>query len=83
MVEETARVGLKLNTKKCKTLRTECDSRRENIVVNGEEVDDVEELTYLGAIVDKEGGGSKDVIHRLQKACGVFQKVRRLGQLEE
>ena len=52
-------------------------------MVDGEEVDDVEELTYLGAIVDKEGGGSKDVIHRLQKACGVFQKVRRLGQLEE
>ena len=83
MAEETARVGLKLDAKKCKTLRTECDSRRENIVVDGEEVDDVEELTYLGAMVDKEGGANKDVMHRLQKASGVFQKLRRLGQLEE
>ena len=51
--------------------------------MDGEEVDDVEELTYLGAIVDKEGGGSKDIMHRLQKARGVFQTLRRLGQLEE
>ena len=83
MAEETDRIGLKLNAKKCKTLKAECDSRRENIVVDGEEADDVEELTYLGAIVDKEGRGSKDVMHRLQKACGVFQTLRRLGQVEE
>ena len=83
MAEETARAGLKHNTKKYKTLRTECDSRRDNIVVDGEEVDDVEELTYLGAMVDKEGEGNKDVMHRLQKACGVFQTLRRLGQPEE
>ena len=83
MAEETVRVGLELNAKKCKTLRTECDSRRENIVVDGEELDDVEELTYLGAIVVKEGEGSKDIMHRLQKARGVFQTLRRLGQLEE
>ena len=83
MAEETARVGLKFNATKCNTLRTECDSRRENFVVDSKEVDGVEELTYLGAMVDKEGGGNKDVMHRLQKACGVFQTLRRLGQLEE
>ena len=63
LAEEAARVGLKLNARKCKTLRTECASSREKIVVDGEEVDDVEELTYLGATVDKEGGGSKDIMH--------------------
>ena len=30
-------------------------------------------LTYLGAIVDKEGGGSKDIMHHLQKAHGTFR----------
>ena len=30
--------------------------------------EDVEEFAYLGATVDKEGGGSKDITHRLQKA---------------
>ena len=52
-------------------------------MVDGEELDDVEELTNLGAIVDKEGEGSKDIMHGLQKARSVFQTLRRLGQLEE
>ena len=52
-------------------------------MVDSEEVDGVEELTKPGAMGDKEGGGNKDVMHRLQEACGVFQTLRRLGQLEE
>ena len=34
-------------------------------MVHGEEVDDVEEFTYLVTVVDKEGGGSKDIMHCL------------------
>ena len=30
---------------------------------------------YLGAIVDKEGGGSKNITTRLQKARGAFQRL--------
>ena len=30
-------------------------------------------FTYLGAIEDKEGGGSKDIMHHLQKARGAFR----------
>ena len=41
---------------------------RESTVLNVKEVEDVEEFAYLGAIVDKEGGGSKDFRNRLQKA---------------
>ena len=47
-------------------------------MVDGEEVDDVEELTYHEAIVDKEGRGSKDIMHHLQKVCGAFQTQRRV-----
>ena len=47
-------------------------------MVDGEEVDDIEEFTHLGAIVDKEFEGSKDIMHRLQKACGTFQRLRRV-----
>ena len=65
LMKEAARVGLKLNERKCKTLRTEFVRNRENIVVNGEEVEDAEEFTYLGAIVDKEGGGNGDFRNRL------------------
>ena len=44
-------------------------------MVNGEEVGDVEEFTYLGAIVDKEGAGNKDIRNRLQKARGTLQRL--------
>ena len=44
----------KLNARKCKTLRADHANIRESIVVNGREVEDVEEFPYLGATVDKE-----------------------------
>ena len=56
----------------------ECASSSEKIVVDGKEVDDVEEFTYLGPIVDKVGGGSKDILRRLQKARGAFQRLGRV-----
>ena len=38
MTEEASIVDLKINARKCKTLRTEYASNRESIVVNGREV---------------------------------------------
>ena len=52
-------------------------------MVDGEEVDDVEEFTYRGAILDKEGGGSKDIMHRLQKVPGAFQRLGRIWAAKE
>ena len=77
LTEEAARVGLKLNVRKCKTLRTEYASNRERIAVNAEEVEDGE-FPYLGATVDKEGGGSRDIKNRLQKARGAFQRLGKV-----
>ena len=45
-------------------------------MVDGQEVDDIEEFTYLGAIVDKEGGGS--IMHRRLKARDAFQSLKRV-----
>ena len=45
-------------------------------MVDGQQVDDIEEFTYLGANVEKEGGGS--IMHRLQKARDAFQRRRRV-----
>ena len=78
LTEEAARVGLKLNVRKCKTLRTEYASNRESIVANGGEVEDVEEFPYLGATVHKDGGGSKDIMNRLQKARSAFQRLGKV-----
>ena len=75
LAEEAARVGLKRNARKCKTLRgLRLLIVKRTSVVNGEEVEDVEEFVYLGATVNKEGGGSRDITNRLQKARGAFQR---------
>lgn len=55
LTEEAARVDLKVNARKCTTLRTDNDSNRESIVMNGEKVEEVEEFSYLRATVDEEG----------------------------
>ena len=39
---------------------------------------DVEEFLYLGATEDKEGGGSKDIMNRLQKARSAFQRLGKV-----
>ena len=56
-------------------LRTEFVRNRDSIVVNSEEVKDVEEFAYLGAIVERKGGGSEDIRNRKQKARGAFQRL--------
>ena len=70
--------SLKLNVRKCKTLRTEFAHSAEDVVVNSEEVEDIEEFVYLGATVNKEGGGSRDITNRPQKACGAFQRLGKV-----
>ena len=65
----------RLNARKCKTMRAEFARNRESIVVNGEEVEDVEEFAYIVAIVDKEGGGSKDIRERRQTTRNAFQRL--------
>ena len=53
LAETVGRVGLKLNARKCKT-----SVRLSLLIVGG----------YLGAIADKEGEGSKNIMNQVQKA---------------
>ena len=76
LAEEAAGVGLKRNARK--PLRTEFAHRSEDVVVNGEEVEDDEEFVYLGATANKEGGGDKDITNRLHKARGAFQRLGKV-----
>ena len=67
--------GLDHEEDNSKTLRTEFVRNRERIVVNSQEVKDVEEFAYLGAIVEEKGGGSENIRNRMQKARGAFQRL--------
>ncbi|KAL9956332.1 hypothetical protein ACROYT_G037796 [Oculina patagonica] len=55
----------------------------QRLEINGEQVDEVEEFVYLGALLDKEGGTTKDIQHRLSKASQAFYRMRRLWETSE
>ena len=77
LVEEAGRVGLKLNCKKCKSMRI--NSRRDTrIKVGHEEVESVQDFVYLGATLFADGGGDIDICNRTAKARGTFLRLGRL-----
>ena len=82
LVDEAARVGLKINAKKSKVMRINARNDQ-RIKVNDEQVDDVEEFLYLGALLDKEGGATKDIQQRLSKARQTFYRLRRIWDSSE
>ena len=67
----SAQVGLKINKKKTKILRTNTTCERP-IMLEGEGLEEVESFRYLGSIVDTRGGREADVKTRISKARAVF-----------
>ena len=82
LVDEAARVGLKINAKKSKVMRINARNDQ-RIKANDEQVDEVEEFLYLGALLDKEGGATKDIQQRLSKARQTFYRLRRIWDCNE
>ncbi|XP_072025116.1 uncharacterized protein [Amphiura filiformis] len=58
LCEFAARTGLKINTKKTEVLRINSKSNT-RIVLAGQQLNEVEKYTYLGANVSNQGGGEK------------------------
>ena len=61
------KVGLKINTKKTKWMSTGC-KRNCQIRIDGHEVEKIDQLSYLGSIIDVHGGADADVKTRIGKA---------------
>ena len=55
-----ARIGLKINVKKTKSLRLGI-SEDEKVTLSNKKIDQVGSFTYLGSIISKDGGSSEDV----------------------
>ena len=66
-----AKIGLKINVKKTKSLRLGI-SEDEQVTLGNEKIDQVGSFSYLGSIISKDGGSSEDVKSRIAKAQGVF-----------
>ena len=69
-----ARIGLKINVKKTKSLRLGI-SEDERVTLGNKQIDQMDSFTYLGSTISKDGGSSEDVKSRMAKALGVFSEL--------
>ena len=68
-------IGLKVNSIKTKSLRTNC-STTEPITINGTDIEEVAEFTYLGTKVTTDGDSEIEVKVRISKARGAFRSLK-------
>ena len=73
--DEARRVGLKINLEKTKMLRINA-KQHGNIAVNGKEIENVSEFTYLGTKICREGGRMKDLRNRLSRARSAYTRLK-------
>ena len=71
------RVGLKINKRKTKILRTNATCETP-IMLEGETLDEVKDFRYQGSIVDTHGGTEADVKKRISKARVAFHLLRNV-----
>ena len=72
-----ARIGLRINVKKNKSLRLGI-SEGGKVTLGNEKIDQVASFTNLGSIISKDGGSSEDVKSRIAKTQGVFSQLKKV-----
>ncbi|VDO87360.1 unnamed protein product [Schistosoma curassoni] len=73
----SASVGLGIHKWKTKVLKFKADNSNP-ITVDGEPLEDVESFTYLGSIIDEQGGLDADVKARIGKARAAFLQLKNI-----
>jgi hypothetical protein len=77
VADNSARLGLTINKGKSKVFRTNA-SNNTPITVQGEALEEVDSFTYLGSILDNQGGTDADVRTRIGKARAAFHQLKNI-----
>ena len=75
MATTAGNLGLKVSTKKTKGMRMNARVQ-ENIKLNGDEIEEVDNFTYLGSKMSNTGDGEVEIRARLAKASQAFASLR-------
>ena len=75
-------LGLKINDRKSKIMRINSKST-DAVEVRGKVLEEVDNFTYLGSIVDKEGGSGTDIKVKIQKARGAFAMLKNIWKTKQ
>lgn len=68
------KAGLRINFMKTKEMRINTRNNQQ-LVVNGQEIEQVDKFQYLGSMVTKSGGTDEDIMQRIRKAKGAFAQL--------
>ena len=75
-------VGLKINVGKTKTMRFNPRSQAP-IKIGTDEIEEVDQFTYLGAVMNKAGGSEVDIRKRIGKAWAAFNKLKPIWRSQK
>nr|KAG5692146.1 hypothetical protein BaRGS_020694 [Batillaria attramentaria] len=78
IADTSARLGLNIHKGKTKVLKVNAAANTGPIILEGEALEEVENFTYLGSIVDKQGGTDADVRIRTGKARSAFLQLKNV-----
>ncbi|VDP41391.1 unnamed protein product [Schistosoma margrebowiei] len=70
-------VGLSIHKGKTKVLKYNTENTN-SITLDGETLEDVESFTYMGSIIDEQGGSNADVKARIGKARTTFLQLKNI-----
>ena len=77
LASEAKKLGLKINKDKTKVLRANTPNE-DPIQLEQERLEDVDSFTYLGSVVDQQGGSDADIKARLGKARTAFIQLKNV-----
>ncbi|VDP63251.1 unnamed protein product, partial [Schistosoma curassoni] len=78
----SASVGLSIYKGKTKVLKFKAENSNP-ITLDGETLEDVESFTYLGSIIDEQGGSDANVKARIGKARAAFLQLKNIWNLKQ
>jgi len=80
LYEAGRRAGLRVNIAKTKTMVFGSTKIESHIELEGQAMENVKELVYLGILISWDNDCSKDIKHRIGKATGAFEGFRKVWQ---
>ncbi|XP_048775551.2 uncharacterized protein LOC125680151 [Ostrea edulis] len=75
LYEKGRKIGLKVNIKKTNIMKV-MTRKGGTISVEGEDIEEVDQFTYLGSIVSKTGGTEEDINSRIRKGRQTFAMLK-------
>uniref|UniRef100_A0A914WLD1 BED-type domain-containing protein n=1 Tax=Plectus sambesii TaxID=2011161 RepID=A0A914WLD1_9BILA len=71
-------VKLRISDQKTKTIHVGYMRTPPRITINGNQVEELQEFTYLGSVITADGDATRDVTRRIGKAFAIFQRLRSI-----